>query len=420
MSESMELNDNDPTTIFIISGEKKIIKSLQSTLNGLSNFRLLGSSLHSEKIIEILQEKKPAIVLFDCNIEDENSLLKIDEIASRYNNGLLIAILPENQIKLSDQVVLAGARAIIYNPFTEANLLLTLRRMQEVIKRSGTPSSVESVAPAKQVELGSSIVFYSPKGGVGSTTLAVNTAIAMQHELKKEVLLIDGKNCLGHVALMLNLRTANSMADLTTHAEKLDESLVNQVIVKHYSGISILASPIMISKGHEIHAEELFKVLTILKQSYPYIVIDTGNYLDSNTVTYMDMSEHIFLVINPNIASLRDSRQFIDVSDSLSYSKEKIHLILNQAGRKTEIKVGEIEKAMRKKLFGTIPVDEDACLNSLNEGLPIVLMKGNHPISKAIKKITSQIIRTISETANSTLDTNQPDMDVLTKSSYFG
>ena len=214
----------------------------------------------------------------------------------------------------------------------------------------------------------------------------------MHQQLKKDVLVIDGKNSLGHVALMLNLRTANSMADLTTHSEKLDESLINQVIVKHYSGISILASPLMMSKGHEIHPEELFKVMTILKNIYPYIIIDAGNNLDNNTVTYMDMSDQLFLVINPNIASLRDARQFMDLSDSLSYSKEKIHPILNQSGRKTEIKVGDIEKALRTKLFGTIPVDEDASISSLNEGLPIVLKKSNHSISKAIIKITKQIL----------------------------
>ena len=89
--------------------------------------------------------------------------------------------------------------------------------------------------------------------------------------------------------------------------------MINQVIVKHYSGISILASPLMMSKGHEIHPEELFKVMTILKNIYPYIIIDAGNNLDNNTVTYMDMSDQIFLVINPNIASLRDARQFMDL-----------------------------------------------------------------------------------------------------------
>ena len=412
----MSIN-NDPTSVFLISGNNTAINFVQNILLNEPGFLFIGSAVHSQSIVDTLHEKQPAIVLLDCNIEDDNSLLKIDEIASRYSRGVVIAILPEKQIKLSDQVVLAGARAIIYDPFTEANLLITLRRMQELINRNPLPQ-LEVFPQKRLVDQGSCLAFYSPKGGVGCTTLAVNVAISMHQQLKKDVLVIDGKNSLGHVSLMLNLRTANSMADLTTHAEKLDELLINQVIVRHYSGISILASPLMMSKGHEIHPEELFKVMTLLKSIYPYIIIDAGNYLDNNTVTYMDMSDQIFLVINPNIASLRDARQFMDLSDLLSYSKEKIHPILNQSGRKTEIKVGDIEKALRTKLFGTIPVDEDASISSLNEGLPIVLKKSNHSISKAIIKITKQILTMLP--AAGTKNDNSSSADVLSKSSYFG
>ena len=131
----MSMNNN-PTTVFLISGNNTAIDFVQNILVSEPGFHFIGSSVHSENIVDTLHEKQPAIVLLDCNIEDDNSLLKIDEIASRYSRGVVIAILPEKQIKLSDQVVLAGARAIIYHPFTEANLLITLRRMQELINRT--------------------------------------------------------------------------------------------------------------------------------------------------------------------------------------------------------------------------------------------------------------------------------------------
>lgn len=409
--------NTDPTTVFLVSENKTVIDFVRTVLTPDTGFHLLGSAVHNEKTVETLWEKQPAIVLLDSNIEDDNSLLRIDEIASQYTKGVVITLLPEKQVKLSDQVILAGARAIIYYPFTETNLLVTLRRMQELITRN-ISQSTEAQKPIKPLEQGTCLAFYSSKGGVGCTTLVVNAAIALHQELKKNVLVIDGKNSLGHVALMLNLRTANSMADLTTHAEKLDDSLIDQVIVKHYSGISILASPLMISKGHEIHPEELFKVLSLLKTLYPIILVDAGNYLDNNTVTYMDMSEHIFLVVNPNIASLRDARQFMDLSDSLSYSKDKIHPILSQAGRKTEIKGADIEKALRTKLFGIVPVDEEAVLSSLNEGLPIILKKAHHPISKAIIKIANSIVPMLQGPATKKKD--KSGSDVLSKSSYFG
>ena len=92
-------------------------------------------------------------------------------------------------------------------------------------------------------------------------------------------------------------------------------------------------------------------------------------------VTYMDMADNILLVINPNLASLRDARQFLNFARTLSYSEEKINLVLNQSGHKADVKLNDIEKVLHSKILGTIPADEDMMLSCLNDGVPIVLKK---------------------------------------------
>ena len=139
---------------------------------------------------------------------------------------LIIAVLPADQVHIADRVILAGARAILLSPFTHATLISTIGRINELIQRGKTkPHETISKRELKN----NCVVVYSPKGGVGCSTIAVNLAIDLHRQTKEKVLLVDGKSALGHIALMLNIRTANTIADLIHMAGKLDPELIRQV-----------------------------------------------------------------------------------------------------------------------------------------------------------------------------------------------
>jgi pilus assembly protein CpaE len=253
--------------------------------------------------------------------------------------------------------------------------------------------------------------------------MAINFAIALFQITKKRTLLIDGKHIFGDVSIMMNLRQANSISDLIPHASTLDANLIQQVIEKHVSGVEILASPLSINEAQAIHPDNLFQVLRALEKIYQYIVIDGGNYLSDNTVTYMDTAQRILLVIPPNIASIRNAKQFFDIARSLSYPKEKILLLLNQHGIKGGIGISDIEKVLHTKIFANIPFDQDISNLCLNEGIPVILKRPNHPISKAIKKIAEIYSQQESETVipiNLMKEGNQKRSEILEKSSRLG
>jgi pilus assembly protein CpaE len=135
----------------------------------------------------------------------------------------------------------------------------------------------------------------------------------------------------------------------------------------------------------------------------------------------MDLSERILLVLNPDLASLRDVRQFIEVTKSLSYPPQKTLLILNLIGRKADVKREEIEQILNMKIFGRIPADEDLALTCLNEGVPIVLKNSRHPISKAYEEITSALVKQIKDMNAEYLATvKSENSEILKKSSKLG
>ena len=238
---------------------------------------------------------------------------------------------------------------------------------------------------------GRTITVFSPKGGAGCTTIATNLAIHIHKKLKEAVLLVDGKHLFGHVALYLNLLTGNSITDLIAHAGMLDEQLIHQVVVEHKSGIHVLPGPSSIASAQGIRPEALYKVHQTLQETFPNIIIDSGNHLDETTVTYMDASEKVLLVLNPDVASMRDVRQYMEIAASLSYPRDKTLFVLNKAGRKSDMQREEIEKILRIEISGRIPADDELALSSMNEGVPIILKKPRHPLSKGIAEITKAL-----------------------------
>jgi len=381
---------NGSATILLVSNNPSIIESTRKAVGNSEFLNLAEDRVSSRILSKALVNTQPDVVLLDFDNLQQPFFL-VYKLASEYPMFPSIAILPDSKIEYADRVVQAGAKDIISFPFVSPDELTN--KISEFVhlpteeedQTSNSPSFTPSDHPAN------TFAVFSPKGGTGCTTFATNLAIALHKKTQEDVLLIDGKHLFGHVSLYLNLLTGNSMIDLIAHAGMLDQQLINQVVVRHKSGIHVLPSPNSVEGADGIQPEDLFSVLQSLQDVFPNIIIDAGNHLDENTVTYMDASDKILLVLNPDLASLRDAKQFIEVSSNLSYPKDKILFVLNRMGRKEDIKREEIENILNLQVFGKIPEDEDVILSSINDGTPIILEKSRHPISKAISDLVDEL-----------------------------
>jgi pilus assembly protein CpaE len=381
-----------PATVLLVSKDQGIINATRAALADEEQVNLVDQELTAAILFEIIHRMQPDVILLDFAFQSQ-PLNLLDKLTTEFPKSAVVAILSEAEMDQSDRVVLSGARAFIKFPYQPGMLPVTIKRVMELKERNHHSPADEDELEKKETDRHTFTVF-SPKGGAGTTTIAANLAISLHKALKEDVLLVDGKHLFGHVALYLNLRTANSITDLIAHAGMLDKRLIDQVVVKHVSGIYVLPSPNSITQAQGIRPDDLFKVIQSLQGAFAHIVIDAGNHLDENRVTYMDASDKILLIFNPDLASMRDVGLFMEISASLSYPKEKTLLIVNLAGRKADVKNTEIEDILKMEIFGTIPADDELALSSLNEGVPILLKKPRHRISKAYIKITKDLLKT--------------------------
>jgi pilus assembly protein CpaE len=399
--------------ILLISKNPFIIEDTRTNLAKVNFLNLIIKEVTSDNVLAVIAKTVPDVILLD--FESQNLPYDLmDKIKSKYPRVAVIAILPGSVMDKSDQVILSGARAFIQYPYQLDILVVTIKRVMELRVRN---QDYLIQIPETEIDIKPKNTFtvFSPKGGVGTTTIATNLAISLHNTLKEDVLLIDGKHQFGHVALYLNLLSGNSITDLLAQAGTLDERMIKQVVLRHISGIHVLPSPNSIIDAQGIKPENLVEVIQSLQKTFSNIIIDGGNNLNENTVTYLDSSDKILLVLNPDLASMRDVRQFMEISETLSYPKDKVLLILNLTGRKADVSKVEIENILKMKIFGKIPADENLAISCLNEGVPILLKSPNHPISKAYSDIAAELVKIIQTSKTEYLETEKSAKTELPK-----
>ncbi len=403
--------------VLVITKSDLLSKEVDTVFESDKEFHLEDASYLEDGVVQAVKALMPDIVLYDYKYSTPDEVFDtIDDITILNPDISVIVIIPEEDIANANRVILAGARAFIPYPFSHVNLLSTMKRVRELHSRLMSPAQLGQGKDPFRPDR--SFLVFSPKGGAGCSTVATNLAIALYQECGEEILLVDGKHLFGDIGLMLNIKTANSIIDLIPHAASLDETLARQVVIRHTSGIQVLPSPFSATVAQAIRPDDLFNVIQGLQHIFPNMVIDGGNYLNDEVVTLMDSCQKVIMVLNADLASLRNARLFLDICRTLSYPREKILLLMNKVTGKNDVALNEVEKVLRTKIFGVIPSDDNLALASLNEGVPMIIKRANHPIAKAYRKIANNLLDLA--TATGTRIHTEVSSDMLLRTSRLG
>jgi len=366
-------------------------QQITAALGSQTEFQLVDVISSTERLIREIHASEPNILLVDNKLGGQPTLDIIDDISLQYPEGAVVTILAENDPVMIQQVTLAGARAFLVQPFTQVNLLSTLRRVVELEGRRVKLLPVADTSKPDEVKPLRSLAVFSPRGGVGASTLALNLAVALYEDTGARVLLMEGKFFFGHLDVMLNLRGRNTIADLLPHASALDEGLVREVVCDHATGIKVLLAPSDLQVGQGVRPDDIYSILVGLQKFFDYVIIDVGSYLTENTVTLMDTADRIMMVATPDLASLHDTSRFIQLSRSLGYSPDKLMIVLNRAGMEGGVRTKDIEAALHHQVFAQVPDDHANTLRSLNRGIPMIVRYPRSPVSKAIAQLAKRL-----------------------------
>jgi pilus assembly protein CpaE len=239
---------------------------------------------------------------------------------------------------------------------------------------------------------------FSPKGGVGTTTIASNLALALRIK-KHKVLLIDANNQFGTVTLFFSVRPRNSIIDLISRIDELDAEILKEVITIHEaSGLEILAAPPRPEMADQVNGEGFGKLLTYLRRYYNYIIVDTPAYLDETTLTAIEKADINVLLSSLEIPSLRNVNAFSLLYQALGYNPRKIVFVLNHYDRKAGISLERISESLNMEIFMALPLDDKLVLrDAVKRGVPVMVDNQSHLFSKNIYVLSTKIQEKITQ-----------------------
>jgi len=254
---------------------------------------------------------------------------------------------------------------------------------------------------SQTVQAGKAIAVFSPKGGVGKTTLAVNLALALAQHGKRRVCLVDLDLGFGDVAITLQLFPARTLADAVPMESGLDVGLLETLLTPHRDGLFTLVAPVQPDAKDTIPASLIGRVLRLLKSSFEYVVVDTSPSFDQHVLAAFDETDELLLVTTLDVPTLKNVKIATETLDLLNFPKSQRHLILNRADEKVGLSSGEVEATLGMPIMAAIPTSSQVA-NSTNSGEPIVASLPRHPVSRAIISMADALLAATATTKSDT------------------
>jgi pilus assembly protein CpaE len=331
--------------------------------------------------LDELIESQPDVLLVDLDGQASEAFSLISELGQRNSSSTIMVYSSSQDPSLLVDSMRSGAREFLRLPIQPDVLEDAMARVLARRGRNGTQP---------QQRMGRICVFWGAKGGVGVTTLASNFAIALRRETGQRVALVDLNLHLGDVAVALGLQARFTVADALKEAGRIDEELLTAILADHRSGISVLAGPDEFTPMPVIENGNLTKILSILRQQFTYVVVDTGPTLGIGATSVLQAADRVYLVSDMGIPSLRSANRFAThVRDSLGEDK-RIDLVLNRCEkRNAEIDQESISKALPLAKCWRVPNDYRAVRECLNTGNP--LDPHRSPVARALHVMAREV-----------------------------
>ncbi|CAG1772900.1 partial Flagellum site-determining protein YlxH, partial [uncultured bacterium] len=315
--------------VLVAVTREQVSEWLISTLRAEAGVVLVGAVPTLERALPIASQRKIDILLLDSAVSDARQLERIQAIAALPLAPAIVLVVGAAEMPFVQQALFAGARGFLLKPFTQEQLMTSLRQtydmlsQQRLLLSAAQPSTSDE--PAAEV-----CVLFSPKGGIGRTSLATSLAIALHQETEQPVTLIDGDLQFGDVDVALNVMARKSIADLLPYVNELDRQIIDSALIAHASGVRLLLAPphfdpaITADEGRLAHM-----VKSVAAAHNGYVVVDAPAGISESTLSLLDVAQRVLLVTTVSVASLRATKRFLELAVKMNYSKDKLVLVLS-------------------------------------------------------------------------------------------
>ena len=391
----------DKIRVLIVDDIAETRENVSKLLQFESDIEVVGTARTGREGIDLALEIKPDVILMDINMPDMDGITATETICREVSFSQIVILSVQGDPNYMRRAMLAGARDFLTKPPTVDELTSAVRRAGAISQEARakaqpvgtTTASVvgQNALQISPVSYGQVIVVYSPKGGVGCTTVAANLAVTLQND-ETPVALVDGNLQFGDVAVILNEQGKNSIADLAPRADELDPGIIAEVMIHHVkSGISVLSAPYRPEYAESITGDQFSSVIDYLRRIYSYIVVDTSTNLEDINLAAIDASDVVILLTTQDIPAIKNARLFLELADVLHIDRSRILFVMNRFDKRIGITPEKIGDSFKHEIVAVLPEDKRVVLPSINRGVPFMLGDKSRPIVRSYLSLTAVV-----------------------------
>jgi pilus assembly protein CpaE len=388
--------------VLIVDDVAETRENVKKLLQFEADVEVVGAARTGKEGIQLSQEVNPDVVLMDINMPDIDGISATEIIRQKTPHVQVVILSVQGDQNYMRRAMLAGARDFLTKPPTGDELISAIRRAGEMARveraksmqsfgSTGVVGSSPSGASINLLSNGKIVTVYSPKGGTGCTTVAVNLALALHNE-DTRVVLVDGNLQFGDVAVFINEQGKNTILELAPRVDELEPDVVSELLIRHEaSGIHVLAAPQRPELAEKVTAEQFSKVLQYLRRMYSYVVIDTSPILTDITLAAIDVSDLIVMITTQEIPAIKNSRLFLDLVHTMGVDKSRIVFIMNRFDKRIAITPERVGENLKHEVSVVIPLDEKTVIPSVNRGVPFMLDNKSQPVARGIFSLAESV-----------------------------
>lgn len=333
---------------------------------------------------------RPDIVVVDAGPGGPEQTQAVAQIAAEAPYATIIVICQAVDLETATAFMEAGANGYLPPPLRPERLpdyAEQLHRQISARKRHWAEQQIELVSPRRpQV-----VAVFSPKGGVGKTTLSINLAVALSQVTDQPVTLLDADLEAGDTATLLDLAPRSTLLDYVRALESGDDVDLSAYLTEHPSGVRLIAAPPSPDLAEAVRPLHIRKALTAARQTADYVVADTAPTFSDQVLAVLDEAQVILLLLTPDIAALKNVRTAMEVMAGLGYPPTKIWPVINRHAGDHGLTPAEVERALGRPVMTVIPNDPTVVTTATNAGSPFVLSSAASPVARAVQKLAQRV-----------------------------
>jgi pilus assembly protein CpaE len=333
----------------------------------------------------------------DVNMPGMDGITATTRITSRFPNTAVVMMSVQNEPEFLRRSMMAGARQFLAKPFSLDELVETVRHVHLLnqqtrkVVHDGPASHPSMVGPSRNRKA-KIISTFSLKGGVGRTTLAANLAVAIRNRYPdREVAVVDGNLLHGDLGVVLNATEQKSISDVIRNFHNLDRDLVTDILITHSSGVKLLAAPPDAQSGEAVTGEHMRQILQYMINMFDYIIVDTRPSFDEITLSLLDHSDKILLMLTLELTAIKGAKQYLELSDLLGYDNDRISLVINRANLQAGIPVDDVGASLKGEILARLPDEPLLVMRAINEGVPVVQSAPGSSLAAEINKLAQSL-----------------------------